>query len=175
MFCHKNYQLKKKTTTKLRQIHGYFFLLSFRLLHQGMMATVTFRMLHTNTVNCSLTWTSYKLVYNTSWNRLLEEEIKIKKNKIKQHLLELNSVKKQLQNEINFYNFWHVRTLFLNINNKKLNRAKSIQNTKLSNLVLENSSLISATLHDPQKVIFNLSSHDLSDDEKSLLCKGVKV
>ena len=42
-----------------------FFLLSFRLLHQGMVATVTFKMLHTNTVNCSLTWTSYKLVNTT--------------------------------------------------------------------------------------------------------------
>ena len=114
-------------------------------------------------------------VYNTCWNRLLEEEIKIKKNKIKQHFLELSSVKNQLQSEIIFYNFCHVRTLFLNINNKKLNRAKSIQNTKLSNLVLKNSNLILATLQDPQKVIFNLSSHGLSDDEKSLLCKDVKV
>ena len=34
--------------------------------------------------------------------------------------------------------------------------------------------MISATSHDPQKVIFNLSSHDLSDDEKSRLCKGLK-
>ena len=80
-------------------------------------------------------------------------------------MLELNSVKKQLQSEINFYNFCHVCTLFLNINNKNLSRAKSIQNKKFD--------LISATLHDPQKVIFNLSSHGLSDDEKSLLCKGL--
>ena len=37
-----------------------------------------------------------------------------------------------------FFDFCHVCTPFLNINNKKLNRAKSIQNKKLSNLVLEN-------------------------------------
>ena len=63
--------------------------------------------------------------------------------------------------------------IFLNINNKKLNRAKSIQNKKLSNLVLENSNLVSATLHNPEKAIFNFSSHDLCDDEKPLLCKGL--
>ena len=57
--------------------------------------------------------------------------------------------------------------------NKKLSRAKNIQNKKLNNLVLENSNLVSATLHDPEKVNFNFSSHDLSDEEKSQLCKGL--
>ena len=33
--------------------------------------------------------------------------------------------------------------------------------------------MISETFHDPEKVIFNFSSHWLSDDEKSLLCKGL--
>ena len=96
-----------------------------------------------------------------------------RRSKIKQHLLELNSVKKQLQREISFFDFCHVCTLFLNINNKKLHRAKSIQNKKLSNLVLENYNLVSATSHDPEKVIFIFSSHNLSDDKKSLLCKGL--
>ena len=82
-----------------------------------------------------------------------------------------NSVKKQLQNKISFVDFCHICTLFLNINNEKLCRAKSIQNKKLSNLVLENSNLISETWHEPEKVIFNFSSHELSDAEKSLLCK----
>ena len=113
------------------------------------------------------------LAYNTCQKRLLKEEINIKKNKIKQYLLELNGVKKQLQSKISFFDFCHVCTLFLNINNEKLNRAKSIQNKKLSNLVLENSNLISETSHNPEKVIFNFSSHELSDDEKSLLCKDL--
>ena len=104
---------------------------------------------------------------------MLKEEINIKKDKIKEYLLELNSVKKQLQSEISFFDFCHVCTFFLNINNKKLNRAKSIQNKKLSNLVLENSNLVSAMLQDPEKVIFCFSSHDLGDDEKLLLCKDL--
>ena len=78
----------------------------------------------------------------------------------------------ELQSKISFVDFCHICTLFLNINNKKLSRAKSIQNKKLSNLVSENSNLISETSHNPEKVIFNFSSHELSDDEKSLLCKG---
>ena len=31
----------------------------------------------------------------------------------------------------------------------------------------------SKTSHDPQKVIFNYSSHVLTESEKSLLCKGL--
>ena len=111
--------------------------------------------------------------YNTCQKRLLKEEINIKKNKIKQYLLELNNVKKELQSKIGFVDFCHICTLFLNINNKKLSRAKSIQNKKLSNLVSENSNLISETSHNPEKVIFNFSSHELSEYEKSLLCKGL--
>ena len=77
-------------------------------------------------------------------------------------MLELNSVKKQLQSETSFFDFCHVCTFFLNINNKKL-----------SNLVLENSNFVSGMSHDPGKMIFNFFSHDLSDDKKSLFCIGL--
>ena len=33
--------------------------------------------------------------------------------------------------------------------------------------------MISETSHNPEKVNFNFSSHELSDDEKVLLCKGL--
>ena len=33
--------------------------------------------------------------------------------------------------------------------------------------------MISETSHDSETVIFNFSSHEFSDDEKSLLCKGL--
>ena len=68
------------------------------------------------------------MAYNTCQKRLLKEEINIKKNKTKQYLLQLNSVKKQCK--ISFVDFCHICTLFFNINNKKLSRAKSIQNKK---------------------------------------------
>ena len=35
--------------------------------------------------------------------------------------------------------------------------------------------MVSAELHDPENIIFNFSSHDLSDDERSLLCKGLRA
>ena len=41
----------------------------------------------------------------TCQKRLLKEEININKNKIKQYLLEFNSVKKHLQSKIGFFNF----------------------------------------------------------------------
>ena len=44
--------------------------------------------------------------YNTCQKRLLKEEINIKKNKIKQHLLKLNSIMKQLQSEISKILIW---------------------------------------------------------------------
>ena len=79
-----------------------------------------------------------------------------------------------MRSKISFFNFCLICALFLNTNNKKLSRAKSIQNKKLRNLVLENSNLISDTSYGPEKVIFNFSIHGLSDDEKLLLCKGLK-
>ena len=45
--------------------------------------------------------------YNTCQKSLLKEDISVKKNKIKQYLLELNSVKKQLQSKISFLHFCH--------------------------------------------------------------------
>ena len=88
-------------------------------------------------------------------------------------MLELTSVKKELQSKNSIVDVCHICTLFLNINNKKLSRAKSIQNKELSNLILEKSNLISETPHDPEKVTFNFPSHKLNDDEKSLLCKDL--
>ena len=34
--------------------------------------------------------------------------------------------------------------------------------------------MISETSHNPDKIVFNFSSRELNDDEKSLLCKGLK-
>ena len=47
-------------------------------------------------------------------------------------------------------------------------------NKNLAELKASNSNLISESLHDPEKIISNFSSHEIRDDEKSLLCKGLK-
>ena len=49
---------------------------------------------------------------------------------------------------------------------------KRIRNKNLTYLVLENSNSCLGMSHNPEKVMFNFSSHELSDYEKSLLCKG---
>ena len=59
--------------------------------------------------------------------------------------------------------------MFLNKNDKKLKNQQNILSKKLFNLGIESPK----TSHDPQKVIFNYSSHALTECEKSLLCKGL--
>ena len=95
---------------------------------------------------------------------LLKEEIKMKNKKIKQYSLELNNVKNQLESKISFFRFLsHMYTLF-----------KITINKNLAELKASNSNLISESLHETEKIISTFSSHEIRDDEKSLLCKGLK-
>ena len=57
----------------------------------------------------------------------------------------------------------------MNKNDKKLKNQHDIHSKKLFNLGIESSK----TSRDPQKVLFNYSSHVLTESEKSLLCKGL--
>ena len=57
----------------------------------------------------------------------------------------------------------------MNNNDKKLKNQQDIHSKKLFNLGIESST----TSNDPQKVIFNYSSHVLRESEKSLLYKGL--
>ena len=59
--------------------------------------------------------------------------------------------------------------LFLNKNDRKLKHQQDIHSKKLFYLGFENSQ----TSHDPDLIIFNYSSHVLTESEKSLLCKGL--
>ena len=65
--------------------------------------------------------------------------------------------------------YTHVCCLFSNNNDKKLKNRQDIHSKKLFNLGIESSK----TSHDPEKGIFNYSSHVLTNSEKSLLCKGL--
>ena len=67
--------------------------------------------------------------------------------------------------------FNHVSNLFWLGNDKALRKHQKIQNKKfgkLSNVSCESVS------HDPQKVIYNFSSHKLTEVEKSVLSKGLQ-
>ena len=61
--------------------------------------------------------------------------------------------------------------LFLNKNDRKLKHQQDIHSKKLFDLGFENPQ----TSHDPDKVIFNYSSHILTERERSLLCRGLNL
>ena len=54
-------------------------------------------------------------------------------------------------------------------NDRKLAHHQNIRSKKLFNLGLD----VSKVSHDPDEIIFNYSSYNLSKSEKSLLCKGL--
>ena len=76
-----------------------------------------------------------------------------------------NSIKKT----VSLFDFAHLSCLFLVGNDSKLVKIKQVHYKKLHALGKDSS--IGA--HDPDKVIFNYSSHKLSDVGKKLLLRGL--
>ena len=62
---------------------------------------------------------------------------------------------------------------FLVSNNKNISKVNETQDKKLYNLLLRNMEKNSDTYYHDDKVIFNFSSYNLNDHEKSVLCKGL--
>ena len=67
------------------------------------------------------------------------------------------------------FDFAHVSCLILVGNDSKLSKVRDVHNKKLHNLGLEKR----YESHDPDKIVLNSSSYDLSDLEKRLLGKGL--
>ena len=78
-------------------------------------------------------------------------------------------LKRKLRETLGRIRHTHLCCLFLNKNDRKLKRQQDIHSKKLFDLGFENSQ----TSHDPDKVIFNYSSHVLTKSEKSLLWKAL--
>ena len=74
---------------------------------------------------------------------------------------------------MSFTDYVHIITKLLVSNDKKIYKIRKNQSKKLDNLFLNNSYQNSVTSHNPDKVIFNFSSHVLNTTEKSLLSKGL--
>ena len=74
---------------------------------------------------------------------------------------------------MSYIDYAHVRNTFLVSNNKNISKVKETQDKKLCNLLLKNVCKNSETCQDTDKVIFNFSSYNLNDHEKSVLCKGL--
>ena len=74
---------------------------------------------------------------------------------------------------MSFIDYVHVITKFMVFNDKNIYKICKNQGKKLHNLFLNNSYHNSVASHNPDKVIFNFSSHVLNTTEKSLLSKGL--
>ena len=101
--------------------------------------------------------------------KLLREEIFVKKSKVKTFEKDFIVLKRKLRETLGIIHYTHICCLFLNKNDRKLKHQQDILSKKLFDLGFENSQ----TSHDPDKVIFSYSSHVLTGNEKSLLCKGL--
>ena len=106
--------------------------------------------------------------YHACQLKLLREEISFKRSRMKSLEKDFNTRKRNLRGTLGIIDYTHV-CLFLNKNDRKLKNQQDIHSKKLFNLGIESSK----TSHNPQKVIFNYSSHVLTESEKSLLCKGL--
>ena len=100
--------------------------------------------------------------YLSCRRRLLNQEMSIKYKSIWTLNNKITSMKNDLYSEMSFIDYVHVITKFLVSNDKNI-----------YNLFLNNSYHNLVSSHNPDKVIFNFSSHVLNTTEKSLLSKGL--
>ena len=108
-------------------------------------------------------------VYCACHLKLLREEIALKRSRMKTLEKDFNTRKRKSGGTLGIIVYPHVCCLFLNKNDKKLKNKQDINSKKLFKLGIDSSK----TSYDPEKVIFNYSSHVLTESEKSLLCKAL--
>ena len=104
---------------------------------------------------------------------LLEEEIRAKRKRINILEKDTKRIKEELQVTVSCLDFSYICSLFLVANDKSILHHGNIQKRKLKNLLEILLKEVINDSHDPNKVIFKFSSYELSDVEKSVLCKGL--
>ena len=102
----------------------------------------------------------------------MNQEISNKRKLVRTTKQNLTSMKDVLHHEMYFIDFVHVTTIFLVSNDKSISKLQKTHGKNLYNLFYDNYYDNSVMSHDADKVIFNFSSHVLTDHEKSLLSKG---
>ena len=103
--------------------------------------------------------------------KLIQQEVSNKKRRLRTLKRDLSSVRHELSLKLSFIDLNHVCNLFLIGNDKAISKHQKIQNKKLNNLKGSNIDNIG---HDPNKVIYNFSDYQLTESEKSVLCKGLQ-
>ena len=109
--------------------------------------------------------------YKACQKKLLHQEIVEKKRRLKTIVTSYEQLSARIRNCINIIDFAHITRYFLTNNDNMLTRVRLIQEKKLVNLGLRSAN----ESNDPEKVIFNFSSHKLTQHEKSLLVKGLNL
>ena len=113
------------------------------------------------------------LVYKICQTKLLEEEIRGKRTRINTLENDAKKIKEELQGKLSCLDFSYICSLFLVTNDKSVFHHDNIQKRKLKNLLEVSLKEVINDSHNPNRVIFNFSSYELSDTEKSVLRKGL--
>ena len=111
--------------------------------------------------------------YNICQKKLLNQEISFKRKLVRTLNLKLAFLKDNIKYDLNFIDFIHITTVFLASNDRNISKIRKVQVKKLGSLCSDNNYFKSVTSHDPEKVLFNFSSHQLTEHEKSLLSRGL--
>ncbi len=102
--------------------------------------------------------------------KLLKQELSNKKSARRTIDAQLKKLKDGLVRKMSLVDFTHIISLFLRSNDATLTKCQEVHKKKLYSLgYFERDK----ETNDPEQVIHNFSSYVLSDDEKSLLAKGL--
>ena len=112
---------------------------------------------------------SFLRTYKLCQRQLLKQEIKEKISIIFKQKKEFTALKKLIKNKLSIIDFAHICCLFLVGKDKKITKVKETHCKKLKNLSLDSQ----VRSHNPDKIIINHSSYQLSDIEKTILAKGL--
>ena len=105
--------------------------------------------------------------------KLLQEEIRAKRKRINILEKDAKKTREELQRTLSCLDFSYTCSSFLVANDKSILHHDNIQKPKLKNHLEILLKEVINDSHDPNKVILNFSSYELSDFEKSVLCKGL--
>ena len=103
--------------------------------------------------------------YKECQDKLLREEILLKQVNRDKLNVELLKVGNDINNVLSYFDWTHLVNLSSTCNINRINKVKCIQNLKLQELIGQN------TKHNPNDVIRNYSSYELSDVEELLLIR----
>ena len=86
---------------------------------------------------------------------------------------DIQRVKEELQRTFSVLDFSYICSLFLVANGESILHHDNIQKRKLQNPLKISSNNIFSDSQNPDRVIFNFSSYEFTDEEKNVLCKDL--